>query len=314
MITSKFIFLHMLTSSPPHRQLLFHLALIMAPTTADSSLMNQPPLAPPTSGSRSRPQARKKPNDDGAAYFGQTLPASAVITTTTVTTAANSTGTTSVIAAGTKRQGERPEGEARVKRKKVDAPTSSAVAGSSSGNARRSEKERMLHAEGSGTKTSMVFFFLFSYPLPLRHVTKTDFWHNKKVDFTTLPLTVLYRYLSHFDLIPSVHPSPLTARDPPPPMSLQNSHRPISRSSSPTVSVTPANRPRRDPKDPNRRRSSLRLLEEEFTRTPILADVAETHIVLAGIAERHFHQYAVREVETLANFISFCKATKSLKS
>lgn len=53
-----------------------------------------------STGSRSRPQARKKPNDD-AAYFGPPLGA---------------TG-----AAGTKRQAaDKAEGEPRVKRKRVD--------------------------------------------------------------------------------------------------------------------------------------------------------------------------------------------------
>jgi hypothetical protein len=127
-----------------------------------------------------------------------------------------------------------------------------------------------------------------------------------------MPTSAIYRYLSYFDLIPAVHPSPLSAKDPPPPSSLQNAPRHSPRPPSPTAATTPANRPRRDPKDANRRRSSRLSEEEEYTRTPILADVGDVHDVLAKIATRHFEQHSVREVDTLATFISLCKLQKTM--
>jgi hypothetical protein len=75
-----------------------------------------------------------------------------------------------------------------------------------------------------------------------------------------------------------------------------------SRALSPLVIPTPANRPRRDPKDQSRRRSS-RLLEENETRTPIMSDVADVHTLLATLAERHFQDYVVNEIDTLASFM-----------
>lgn len=188
-----------------------------------------------TSGSRSRPQARKKPNDD-AAYFG---------------------------VAGTKRQAaDRAEGEPRVKRKRVEHGT--AVS-------RRADK---------------------SADNDLKSV----------VDFRNMPTAGLYRYLSHFNLIPPVYPSPLTAADPPSPDSLLDPVRQNPRGLSPFTISTSGNRPRRDTKDPSRRRSS-RLLEESESRTPILADIAEIQAILAAIAERHFQDHAVSEIDTLASFM-----------
>src|ERR1700722_4909120 len=95
--------------------------------------------------------------------------------------------------------------------------------------------------------------------------------------------TIINRYLTYFELVPAVYPSPLTASDPPSPSSLQNRHRGTSRPPTPVVPATPANRPRRESKDQNRRRSS-RLLEEDFLRTPILADVGGVHDMLSGSA------------------------------
>jgi hypothetical protein len=57
------------------------------------------------------------------------------------------------------------------------------------------------------------------------------------MDFTTLPLEALHRYLVQYDLIPMVHPSPLTIHDPPPPPSLLE---PATRSSSRVVLAHPA--------------------------------------------------------------------------
>ncbi|KAG1725563.1 uncharacterized protein EDB91DRAFT_1062125 [Suillus paluster] len=189
-----------------------------------------------TSGSRSRPQARKKPNDD-AAYFGVT---------------------------GTKRQAaDRAEGEPRVKRKRVEHGT--AVS-------RRAEK------------------------------ANTDNDLKSSTDFKNMPTAGLYRYLSHFNLIPPVYPSPLTAADPPSPDSLLDPVRQNPRGVSPFAIPPSGNRSRRDPKDQNRRRSS-RLLEENECRTPILADVAEFQAVLVAIAERHFQDHMVSEIDTLASFM-----------
>ncbi|KAF9242355.1 hypothetical protein BU15DRAFT_72882 [Melanogaster broomeanus] len=187
------------------------------------------------SGSRSRLQARKKPNDD-AAYFG---PPSTV----------------------TKRQAvDRADGEPRVKRKRVE-PT------------RKGDK---AGADLDEEKSS--------------------------IDFKSLPMTTLHRYISHFNLIPVIYPSPLTSADPPAPSFLLEPMRHSSRAHSPLVIPTTANRPRRDPKDQSRRRSS-RLLEDNETRTPVMGDVAEVHTLLATLAERHFQDHVVNEIDTLASFM-----------
>jgi hypothetical protein len=117
-----------------------------------------------------------------------------------------------------------------------------------------------------------------------------------------MPIAGLYRYLNHFNLIPPIYPSPLTAADPPSPDSLLDPIRQNPRGLSPFAIPTLGNRPRRDPKDQSRRRSS-RLLDENETRTPILADMAEFQAVLAAIAERHFQNHAVSEIDTLASFM-----------
>ena len=117
-----------------------------------------------------------------------------------------------------------------------------------------------------------------------------------------MPTAGLYRYLSYFNLIPPIYPSPLTAADPPSPDYLLDPVRQNLRGLSPFAIPAPGNRPRRDPKDQSRRRSS-RLLDEGEHRTPILADVAEIQAVLAVIAERHFVDHAVSEIDTLASFM-----------
>lgn len=127
-----------------------------------------------------------------------------------------------------------------------------------------------------------------------------------------MPAPVLYRYLTQFDIIPPVWPSPLSAEDPPQPSFLENPFRHTSRAPSPLP--TPANRPRRESKDQSRRRSS-RLVEEELrSRPPILADVDDLHVVLAGIAERHFRDILAisgrEEVDTLASFMCAVEKAK----
>lgn len=123
-----------------------------------------------------------------------------------------------------------------------------------------------------------------------------------QIDFKSLPMTTLHRYLSHFNLVPLINPSPLTLAEPPTPAFLLEPMSQSTRALSPLVIPTPANRPRRDPKDQSRRRSS-RLLEENETRTPIMSDVAEVHTLLATLAERHFQDYVVNEIDTLASFM-----------
>jgi len=200
-------------------------------------------------GSRSRPQARKKVNDD-AAYFGPP------------------TG------AGVKRQAiDKAEGEPRVKRKKVDAAV---------GGVGRKAADKTTIAEGGSLNVSLI-------------------------EFKGMPIATLYGYIAQFELIPSVIPSPLTADDPPPPPFLQDPMRYGSRAPSPLPTTTPANRPRRESKDHSRRRSS-RLADDILGRTPLLSDIDEFNGVLADIAEKHFRETVLKEVDTLASFMCAVKA------
>ena len=130
----------------------------------------------------------------------------------------------------------------------------------------------------------------------------------RQMDFSTLPAEALHRYLAHYDLIPVVHPSPLSAHDPPTPPSLLEPIPESSRGPSPPAvnTHTLANRPRRESREQSRRRSS-RLLEEGRVRTPVLADVAEVQSVLARIAQRHFESQVVKEVDSLASFMCAVK-------
>ena len=138
-----------------------------------------------------------------------------------------------------------------------------------------------------------------------------------KVEFQKMPTQILYRYMAQFDIVPSVYPSPLSPEDPPAPPSLVDSQRQQSRPPSPIL--TPANRPRRDPKDSQGRRRSSRLLEEEIrNRTPILADVGEVHNILASIVGRHFKELTSingrEEVDTLAAFMCAVEKSKGGKN
>ena len=133
-----------------------------------------------------------------------------------------------------------------------------------------------------------------------------------------MPTQVLHRYLIQFDIVPGVYPSPLTPDDPPAPYTLADPHNLPSRPASPP-SHTPANRPRREPKDVQSRRRSSRLLEEEpRMRAPILADTAELHGVLATIVERHFRESnainAREEVDMLAAFMCAVEKSKGGKN
>ncbi len=127
------------------------------------------------------------------------------------------------------------------------------------------------------------------------------------MDFSTLPVETLYEYLAQYDLIPAVHPSPLSVHNPPPPPSLLGPTRGSSRGVSPPVVTTPANRPRRESREQSRRRSSRLLEEEGWARTPVLADIAEVQTVLASIAQRHFESQVVKELDSLASFMCAVK-------
>jgi hypothetical protein len=233
-------------------------------------------VAPATSGSRSRPQARKKPNDD-AGYFGPSQGANA--------------------GAGAKRQaGDKADGEPRPKRKRVDERNG----------VRRVERgvEGVVDGRDSlvslskGTQCDSFFFIIIVL----------------QVRFTTMPPGAIYQYLTHFDLVPSVYPSPLSADDPPPPSSLEHQPREPVRpiSPSPSTGLTPANRPRRGDskeKSQGRRRTTRHMSEEGRFRCPVLADIEEAYRVLAGIAEAHFvSQVRREEVDILASFM--CKVKK----
>jgi hypothetical protein len=247
----------------------------MAPPTT-TNMSSTVPVSASTSGSRSRPQARRKPNDD-AAYLGPSI-----------------AGGSAVVLSGTKRHaGERIEGEPRVKRKRVETSNNNVVA-------RRTGADGTMDLKGSLVKISLSLSnFIFSLSF------------TTQVKFTSMPIAVLYRYLSHYDLVPTVYPSPLTADDPPAPSSLENDTR-QQRSPTPTVqAATPANRPRRESKEQNRRRSSRLAEDDTRGRMPVLADIDEFHRVLAGIAERHFKEEPRRdEVDVLASFM--CKVKGGL--
>ncbi|OCH88980.1 hypothetical protein OBBRIDRAFT_794719 [Obba rivulosa] len=249
----------------------------MAPPT-QAALAATPTAAATTA--RSRPQnARKKANmgGDDAAYHGPASTGSGV---------------------GTKRAAvDKADGEPRVKRKRIE-PAGSGVGGSAAANASSSA------AVGSGDSRR------------LERIEGDRDGRISLIDFTTMSTAMLQQYLSHFDLVPEVDPSPLSADDPPPPSSLlrprAHVHRHLSTASPGppnTLPITPANRPRRDPAN---RRRSLRLVEDERGNVPavvpVLADVGEVHSALATLAQRHFREQPVREIDTIASFLCAVKA------
>ena len=134
-----------------------------------------------------------------------------------------------------------------------------------------------------------------------------------QIDFSTLPSEAIFEYLVQHDLVPDVEPSPLASDDPPPPSALLRPRSSQARrhadtaSPGPAVAITPANRPRREV--PARRRSA-RLVEDSGVEPviPVLADVHEVHGMLAQVAQRHFREHPVREVDTLASFMCAVKA------
>ncbi|KAF7437319.1 hypothetical protein PC9H_004158 [Pleurotus ostreatus] len=139
------------------------------------------------------------------------------------------------------------------------------------------------------------------------------------VDFSTMPLSVLYRYMTQFNLVPVITPSPLSPEDPAPPSTLAHPFRHSSRPPSPPTQTTPANRPRRDPREQQQhRRRSLRLVDEYTPRTPILVDLEELNGVIATMVERHFREEIVvsgrEEVDTLAAFMCAVEKFKGSKA
>ena len=106
------------------------------------------------------------------------------------------------------------------------------------------------------------------------------------------------------EAVPVLYPSPCSIENPPLPSSLLNTQGGVPRMSSPVSTTTPANRPKRDPKDANRRRSS-RLQEEDARsrRAPILADAESVRDVLATLSERHFEKQGIREGDAVQQFL-----------
>ena len=138
-----------------------------------------------------------------------------------------------------------------------------------------------------------------------------------QIDFTALPTDALHRYLAHFDLIPDLDPSPLSIEDPGPPSGLLRPRNTLAphghalrqgSTASPGPTGTSGNRARREPGG-NRRRST-RLVEEERVPAPppVYGDVGEVDGMLAAIAERHFREQEVKEVDTLAAFMCAVQA------
>ncbi|KAI0089854.1 hypothetical protein BDY19DRAFT_1069732 [Irpex rosettiformis] len=179
--------------------------------------------------------------------------------------------------AGSKRgAAEKADGEPRLKRKRLE-PTNATTNGVSS--SATVEKE---------SKPSMI-------------------------DFSTLPIDAIHRYLTQFDIVPDIEPMATTAFDPPPPSSLLRQHGHRSTSASPVpqpLPPTPANRPRRELSASANRRRSSRLLEDDRQPTvaPVLSDVGDVHKTLAHVVERHFRDHTVKEVDTLASFMCAVKA------
>jgi hypothetical protein len=207
-----------------------------------------------------------------------------------------STNTTPVTSA--KRQAvDRVEGEPRNKRKRV-GPTLQTT----SQLGHRVDKQQERHNDESPVVSFDLLYCHRALPRPIMDLStreivgRPDVHHMRQMDFSTLPVDALHRYLVQYDLIPAVHPSPLSVHDPPPPPSLLGPTRGSSRGVSPPAVTTPANRP-------GRRRSSRLLEEEGRARTPVLADIAEVQTVLAGIAQRHFEGQVVKEVDCLASFM-----------
>ncbi|KAK0446483.1 uncharacterized protein EV420DRAFT_1484119 [Desarmillaria tabescens] len=153
---------------------------------------------------------------------------------------------------------ERVDGEPRMKRKRIEPVLRDPM-----------DTENRISFVRTPTR------FQFTFPLIVF-----------QVEFDKMPMTVIYKYLTHFDIIPAIYPSPLRADDPSPPSVLNLPPHQPSRPSSPPLAATPANRPRRDPKElPNR--------QKHFRDT----------LVITGR----------EEVDTLASFMCAVEKTKGGK-
>ncbi|KAH9920311.1 uncharacterized protein B0H18DRAFT_1024778 [Fomitopsis serialis] len=100
-----------------------------------------------------------------------------------------------------------------------------------------------------------------------------------------LPSAAVFEYLMQYDLVPDVEPSPLGPDDPSPPSALlrpRSQPRRHASTASPAPGVEPV--------------------------VPVLADVHEVHGVLAQVAQRHFREHTVKEVDALASFMYALKA------
>ncbi|KAH8120709.1 hypothetical protein DFH11DRAFT_85339 [Phellopilus nigrolimitatus] len=214
---------------------------------------------------------------------------------------AEAASVTAVVSAGTKRAAQDGGASEPRKRKRVDHSSAAFHAqGGASANANNANAKQQAAAAANSSGRQ----------------GPDGEGHPSLVEFSSLPTPSLYRYIIHHDLVPVIYPTPLTADDPPPPAALLDPARMASRAPTPApllASTTPANRPRRtrETKEASRRRST-RLLEEEqrggLEQVPVLADVGELHGVLASIAQRHFKESSVREVDTLAMFLNAVKA------
>ncbi|KAF8530936.1 hypothetical protein JB92DRAFT_3081097 [Gautieria morchelliformis] len=156
--------------------------------------------------------------------------------------------------AGAKRGGEKLEGvtEPRAKRKRVE--TQSGGSGIPGTLTKRTE-----NASGDGELGLLT------------------------VDFHSLPVDALHRYLVQADAAPVLYPSPCSTENPPLPGSLLNIQMTL----------------------PRARRRSSRLQEEEARsrRAPILADAEAVHDVLATLSERHFEKQGIKEGDAVQQFL-----------
>ncbi|KAF8633967.1 hypothetical protein AX15_001145 [Amanita polypyramis BW_CC] len=164
------------------------------------------------------------------------------------------------------------------------------------GEPRNKRKKAELAANGQNNKTT---------------VDQMSESRSSLVEFNKLSTAELHRYLTQFNIVPTVRPSPLLVDDPPAPLTLANPARVLVRENSPGVTTT-ANRPRREV-----RRRSSRVGDEENGRSAVLSDVKEVHAVLAGIAERHFRETLTisgrEEVDTLASFMCAVEKAKAVR-
>lgn len=235
---------------------------------------------------RARPQARRKHvnHDDGAYTNGG------------VTTGAKRSHA-QVNGAGDDAASH--NGERRAKRKRVaDDRTAGSVSAMIAGTGGDSGKTK---ANGTGTeqdgpKVGKVRFRCILINL----CCGAD---ESQLDFSKFPVEALYSYMTLHDLMPSVNPSPLRADDPPAPSFLLFLSQRGNSSSPPPSRTTPANRPKR---------RSSRLLDdtEAPARTPVLADIRDSHTVLASAVARHFASNAPppKEGDTIATFIAAIRA------